>query len=744
MPPGNNKKILIIDDDDAVRTSIAACLRARDFTALQAADGLAGLAALRQDRPDLILLDLRLPDIDGLDVLATVTKESPDTPVVIISGAGTMKDSIRALQLGAWDYLVKPILETAVLEHAIGKALERAELLRERRRYREQLEEEVKNRTAELEQRSRELERAYQILETEVNDRKRAERAVHRERAVLQTIIDGVIDPAQVVSLDHQVIMMNQAARDHLPIELKKTDTLLCHQMPGQFLEPCAEHTPCPMDKIKETGKAVTMIRKYRDKNNAEHAYEITASPLWNEDGSMRGFLEIFRNLTDSDSVEAKLRDHESRLYHLSHHDPLTNLPNRLLFQDRLQMMMIKAQRHKHQVAILFLDLDRFKKINETLGHEVGDRMLVEIGQRLQNTLRKSDTVARMSGDEFAIILDDIRDARYVGVVARKIKQALAKHIQVGDYELFISTSIGISIYPTDGTEVEGLMRCADTAIFRAKEMGRNTYQFYTTDMNTRAFEFLLMESGLRRALEQNELVIFYQPQFNMTDHRLIGMEALLRWQHPEKGMIAPGDFIPLAEETGLIEPIGEWVLRTACAQNKSWQNQGYPPISLAVNLSARQFRQQNILELVADTLAETGLEPKYLELELTESIVMNNVEKNVRTLEELSRLGVQLAIDDFGTGYSSLSYLKLFPIDNLKIDRSFVRNINTNPNDAMIAASIIALAHNMNLKVLAEGVEDEKQLQLLLKQGCDNVQGFLFGRPVPAEEFVRFFKESP
>jgi diguanylate cyclase (GGDEF)-like protein len=406
--------------------------------------------------------------------------------------------------------------------------------------------------------------------------------------------------------------------------------------------------------------------------------------------------------------------------------------------------MMIKAKRNKTYVAVLFLDLDRFKKVNETLGHDVGDKLLLEVARRLERCVRKSDTVARLGDDEFAVLLDDLRDVKFVVVVVRKILQALARPVMIKDCELYATSSVGISLFPDDSEDVDILLRCANAALYRAKDAGKNNYQYYTADMNNRAFEFLLLESGLRKALDNKEFVVFYQPLIDLKTREVIAMEALIRWKHPGKGMIAPGDFIPLAEETGLIEPIGEWVLRTACTQNKKWQDAGYPPVKVAVNMSARQFSRKNITGLISDILQETGLSPEYLVIEITESVIMQDVQATISKLTQLHKMGISLSIDDFGTGYSSLSYLKLFPIDSLKIARAFVFNITSDSTDAAIAASVILLAHSMNLKVVAEGVETEEQLEVLRGQGCDYVQGFLFSRPLAAEEIVSMFAPLP
>jgi diguanylate cyclase (GGDEF)-like protein len=739
---GSTTKILIIDDDPAILEVMDNYLSSKGFTPLLAEEGRAGLDLFARESPDLVLLDLRLPGIDGLEVLSYLVKDAPGIPVIIISGQGNVKDASDSLKKGAWDYITKPIFDMQVLDIAVHNVLERARLLREKSTYQRSLEEELEKGTTDLEQRSLELEKAYRKLNLEIEERRRAETAIQQERTFIQTIIDGVRDPARIVSPDFGVLMMNQAALAVLPSKQTSMEELTCYQAYRQSDTPCSgEDHQCVLKEVIKTGKPCSIKHKDILEDNKERIFEVEASPLWNADGSLYGVLEVIRNITKDLSTEAQLREHQERLYHAVHHDTLTNLPNRMLLQDRLSRMMLKAKRNKTYVAILFLDLDRFKKINETLGHDIGDQLLLEVSKRLKNCIRKSDTVARIGGDEFGVILDDLRDVKFVAVVARKFLQALSKPIIIQEYELYATSSIGISLYPDDGEDEDVLFRCADTALYRAKDAGKNNYQYYTPDMNTRAFEFLLMESGLRKAVENDELVVFYQPLINLENNKLIGMEALLRWQHPEKGMISPGDFIPLAEETGLIEPIGEWVLQAACAQNKKWQDAGYPPVKVSVNMSSRQFNKKNLVEMVNETLEKTGLSPEYLGIEITESVIMQDVKSTITKLKKLHGMGICLSIDDFGTGYSSLSYLKLFPIDFLKIDRSFVFNISSDSTDAAIAASVILLAHSMELKVVAEGVETSEQLELLRGQGCDYVQGFLFSKPLAAEEFVPFFE---
>lgn len=432
----------------------------------------------------------------------------------------------------------------------------------------------------------------------------------------------------------------------------------------------------------------------------------------------------------------------EERFAHLAHHDSLTGLPNRVLFHDRLQLAMIEAKRHHHSVAVLFLDADRFKTINDTLGHDVGDDLLKQIAQRLTSSLRAGDTVSRLAGDEFALILPAVEDTNDTRHLARRLLGCFSEPFQLKEQHIFITASIGVTLYPGDATTVEGLLKNADTAMYRAKYAGRNNFQFYSAAMHDEALKRLKLENCLRGSMERNELILHYQPLVNIKTGQIEGMEALLRWNHPEFGLVPPLDFIPLAEETGLIIPIGEWVLRTACSQARDWQIAGLAPLQLSVNLSARQF-QRDLAGVVSSILQETNLEPKYLELELTESVVMQNPEAAVATLDALDRMGVRLSIDDFGTGYSSLSYLKRFPIDKLKVDRSFVRDIPGDADDMLITTGIIGLAHSLGIQVVAEGVETHAQLGFLREQQCDVMQGYYFSKPLPASEFALLVSEG-
>ena len=427
---------------------------------------------------------------------------------------------------------------------------------------------------------------------------------------------------------------------------------------------------------------------------------------------------------------------------HQATHDTLTGLPNRSLLSDRLEQTILMAHRHRCQTAVLFLDLDNFKVINDSLGHDVGDQVLRTIAERLTGAVRSSDTVSRQAGDEFVIILSDLTEPENAAKVADKIIERVSAPFVLGGHDVSITCSIGISIFPKDGDDVSKLLRNADTALYRAKEQGKNSFQFFTVEMNTRLYERMEMERQLRLALDREEFILHYQPKVSLRSGRIAGMEALIRWQHPEKGIVGPDKFIALAEETGLIEPIGEWVLKTACGQANAWHTAGLPKMPVAVNISARQFRRNTLAKLVKATVHNAGLEPTDVEIEVTESLLMLNSEQVLSILRELKDFGIGLTMDDFGTGYSSLSYLNRFPFDKLKLDISFVRDITCEPNSAAIAQAIISMAHSLNLKVIAEGVETEGQMTYLYRFGCDELQGYYYSRPLPASEFERLVLE--
>lgn len=441
-----------------------------------------------------------------------------------------------------------------------------------------------------------------------------------------------------------------------------------------------------------------------------------------------------------------RLVETEEQLAYLANYDPLTNLPNRNLLMERMRQTLGRASRNQQGVAVLVLDLDGFQMINDSLGHEVGDKMLQEVASRLTKTVSVGATVARLSGDEFVIMEEANDPVKQVSDIAQRVLDAISKFMMLNQHEIVITASLGISVFPSDGEEPSGLLKNANIALSRAKAEGKNTYQFFTAEMNTMALKRLILENQLRKVLERNELCLYYQPQIEIATGRIIGLEALLRWQHPELGFVSPGQFISVAEEMGLIIPIGEWVLRTACRQNQIWQEEDFPPIRMSVNVSGRQFQDPNLLQMIKNVLVETGLNPIYLELELTESMLMeeniNRKESVFAVLTQLQTMGIHIAIDDFGTGYSSLSYLKRFPLNTLKIDRSFVQDVNTNTDDAAITTAIIAMAHSLQLTVVAEGVETKEQLAFLDKRQCEIVQGYFFSPPISVKEMTKMLKQ--
>jgi diguanylate cyclase (GGDEF)-like protein len=430
-----------------------------------------------------------------------------------------------------------------------------------------------------------------------------------------------------------------------------------------------------------------------------------------------------------------------SQVEQLAYYDTLTALPNRALFGDRLAVALGHASRHRYKVAVLFLDVDRFKQINDSLGHTVGDRLLKIVSTRIRSAIREEDTVARFGGDEFTILIHIIGKIEDAGKIAQKVLESLKAPITIDERDFVVTSSIGISIYPIDGADGETLIRNADTAMYRAKDAGRNTYQFYAATMNHKALEALEVENGLRRALANNEFVLYYQPLVDVTSATVFGLEALIRWQHPELGLLRPDRFIPAAEQSGLIIAMGRWVLREACKQASDWHRRGHKVV-MAVNLSGRQFGDPDLLHYIEEALDNANLRPEYLELEITEGYAMQDVQKAIQTLRQLKTLGVRIAIDDFGTGYSCLSYLKEFPIDTVKLDGSFVRDLAA-PEDAQIALGVIALAHSLKLKVIAEGVETISQLAFLREHSCDRLQGYLFSRPMPPANFDRFMNQK-
>lgn len=476
-------------------------------------------------------------------------------------------------------------------------------------------------------------------------------------------------------------------------------------------------------------------------KDGSLHTYLMVKFPLRNKENDVFGVCTIGTDISERKVAENALREQQSRLNYMAFHDSLTSLPNRSLFYDRIFHGLARARRSNSKVALMLLDIDRFKVINDSLGHDAGDLLLKAIAMRLNEGVRDMDTVARLGGDEFVVVLEGVHDTDDVIFVANKLLVTLARPLEISGHEITTTVSIGVSIFPDDGADTDELLKNADIAMYKAKEAGKNNCQFYAKGMSATAVNYLLLENDLRRAVEQEQLILYYQPQIDLKTGELMGVEALVRWQHPERGLVSPAHFIPLAEETGLIVPIGEWVLRQACRQQRIWLDSGKRVGRMAVNLSPRQFRQKNFPGKVEAILHETRLPAEYLELEITESCAMEHAGETINQLNQLNQMGLFLAIDDFGTGYSSLAYLQRFPIQKLKIDRSFIHDIHEDHNDAAIVKTIIGLAHNMQLKVVAEGVENESQVDWLRQYGCDQAQGFLYAKPLSLKQFESHFQ---
>jgi|GEM_PF-1154760 len=583
---------------------------------------------------------------------------------------------------------------------------------------------------------------SYQTLTSEIDERKAAEHQITEQRQFLQSIINGIDDSVMVINTNYQVELMNNTASQSLePAFLSDPESPKCYELSHHRNHPCdGEEHPCPLHSVINNGKTTKVIHNHPSKKGNDRFFELVATPLFNSQGKAYAIIEAGRDITEHLNIQEELRQQKNILSHQATHDALTNLPNRVLFIDRLDQSIKKAQRYKSQVAVLFIDLDRFKEINDSLGHSYGDQVLVKIAERLKNSVRAFDTISRLGGDEFTLVLEYIR-LEDVHKITSKLLSCLRKKLTINDHELYITCSIGISIYPQDGSNSETLLKNADAAMYKAKENGKNNYHFYTSDMSQKAFDRILMETNLRQAISNNELVLYYQPQVDASTDLLLGMEALVRWQVPNGEMIPPNHFIPLAVDTGLINQIDEWVMESACTASVKWNKAGLNPGRIAVNISVKELYQKDFIDRLKQIFKRTGCLPEWIELEITEDYLMKDPEKSADLLAQIKAMGVQLAIDDFGTGYSSLSYLKRLPINKLKIDQSFIRDIPKDSDDKSITCTIISLAKNMNLNVIAEGVETKEQRDFLVQHGCNNIQGYYYHKPMPAYELETLFK---
>jgi diguanylate cyclase (GGDEF)-like protein/PAS domain S-box-containing protein len=569
--------------------------------------------------------------------------------------------------------------------------------------------------------------RYFIAIKQDISERRKSEEALLFKTALLEAQAETTIDGILVVDESNHIVLSNKqfGLQFGIPEELlrAKDDQVVLDCVTAKVEEPDVF-----VERIKY------LYHHQSEKGRDEFAlkngtiFDRYTAPLVDSKGQHRGRIWYFRDITDRKLAEERVR-------YLAYYDDLTGLANRTLLQDRLSKAVADARRQKHKVALLFLDLDRFKDINDSLGHSIGDLLLQGIAERLKKWGREQDTIARLGGDEFVVMLTHITDVPNAAVAAERIMDVLNDAFVIQGHSLHVNCSVGVSVFPEHGEDGETLIKNADAAMYSAKQSGRNNFRFFTEDLNTQAVERVTLENRLRSALTRSELFLMYQPQIDIASGRITGLEALIRWQHPELGLVPPDKFIRIAENSGLILPIGEWVLRTACSQVRKWQEAGLPRVTVAVNVSAIQFRQEGFCELVRKVLQETGVQPQYLELELTESLLLANAELMLSVIQELREMGVTLAIDDFGTGYSNFSYLKQFRINKLKIDRSLIQEIALNPDDAAITAAIISMAKSLHLKVIAEGVEDEAQMSILRTHHCDEIQGYYFSKPLPVDK---------
>jgi diguanylate cyclase (GGDEF)-like protein/PAS domain S-box-containing protein len=688
------KTILLIQDDapcargvqDTLRGSSAEAFRIEWVRSCAKALERLNRTGKKTHGIDAILVDLFLPDSRGIETFERLFKAAADTPILVLSSPEEEDIAKLALQGGAQDYLLKNRLDSDVLLKTMRSMIGRA---------------------ADAEALFEEKERAQVTLDS-IGDAVISIDAGGRVtyiNAVAETLTGWSRKEAAGRSLADVFRIINVDSRETVPDSMR----LAIYENRTVSLAPNS-----------------ILVRR----DGAEASIEDSAAPIHDRRGQVTGAVMVFRDVTAARALSLKMS-------HLAQHDSLTDLPNRILLTDRLVQAMAMAQRNGKKLAVLYLDIDRFKHVNDTAGHTAGDRLLQSITMRLLNCVRSSDTVSRQGGDEFVILLSEVAHAQDAAVTAEKILASLSEPHRVDQLELHVSASIGIVTYPADGTTAENLLKNADAAMYQAKDCGRNNYQFFKAEMNQHVCERHSLESDLRHALEKREFALHYQPKVNLRTGSITGVEALLRWHHPTRSLILPSRFIGIAEDSGLIVPIGKWVLREGCRQAKAWQATGLAPMSMAINISPVELRAKNFVTGVREILAETGLDARYLGLEITETFLMQDPASTGLVLQELKDVGVGLALDDFGTGYSSLSYLRRFPIDTLKIDHSFVRNLATDADDACIVRAVVNMGKSMGMRVVAEGVETHEQVTFLKNQQCPEAQGNYFGEPLIPEEIT-------
>ena len=641
-------------------------------------------AYLAENEVAIILLDIGLPDVQGLEAVRRARMAAPQTTLVILTGMDDESLAARALLEGAQDYLVKDHVETRSLVRSLRFAV----------------------------------------------DRKTMEGALFAEKERAQIILNNIPDAVGCTDVAGNITFLNRVAETMTGWALKEAQGRPAGEILPIIDAVSRKRIPHPLERAAQKNESSyfpsssLLVRR----DGSEVAVEEAVAPMHDDRGNPAGGVIVFRDVSVARAVATQAA-------HLAAHDFLTGLPNRMLLRDRLGQAIAASPRRLKKVAVLFIDLDGFKHINDSLGHAIGDKLLQSISEQLVRCVRASDTVSRQGGDEFVVLLSEVEDPKDITITVRRILQAIAVPQCIDQHDLHVTASIGVSIHPGDGADVETLIKHADTAMYRAKDEGRNGYQFFKPAMNIRAVERQTIEENLRRAMERKEFALHYQPKIDLKTKQIIGAEALIRWTHPVRGPVAPSQFIPVAEDCGLIVPIGNWVLHEACRQTRAWLDLNLPLQSIAVNISAAEFRADRLLERISSVLDATGLDPRFLELDVPEGVLMKHAESAAPVLKQLRAKGVRLAVDDFGSGYSNLGHLKKFPIDSLKIDQSFVRQINTSAGERSLIRAVIGIGRSLDLRVVAEGVESQDELTYLLESQCDEAQGYYLGRPVlPAQ----------
>ena len=705
----NEQNILIVDDDPVVLKSLKDLLATRGIDANTAIGGREAIVCLDQKEYDLVLLDLQMPYVNGHDVMRHIKQQKMNLSIIVVSGETSFEAARDACSQGAYDFLRKPYA-TDELMITVKNALK-----------------------------EKSLEKQNKLIQNQLHESER----LHRY------LVNTSPDIIYILDQDGHFSFINDRIETLLGYDNKeligKHYSILVHQKDLEV----ARYVFNERRVGDRASRNVELRLKCKDDSSPRFfeastlPIELSSMGIYQNEGDPKKKTYLGTYGVARDITERKLA--EDTINFQAYHDLLTNLPNRALLRDRLSLAISQAKREDEMLAVMFLDLDRFKNINDSLGHVVGDELLQQVSTRLKSCVREGDTLARFGGDEFTLLLPKItRGKEDVSSIAEKINDVLKDPFVIDNNELYVSASIGISIYPRDGTNMDLLIKHADIAMYHVKDTGKNNYKFYSDDMTTPYFQNLSLETGIHKALDNDEFHLMYQPQINLKTGEIVGVEALLRWDHPEHGMITPAEFVPFAEETGMIVEIGHWVLRNACAELRRWRDAGLPEIRMSINMSARQLAEKAIVKHISNILKDYGIPGHCLEIEITENTIMSDMDSVIQKLKALSKKGVFIAIDDFGTGYSSLSYLHKLPIHTLKIDRAFIKEVNMQHSGNSIINTIVAMARGLNLNVIAEGVETQQQLEYLQEIECSEAQGFLFGKPLPADVITQLLIQEP